>query len=162
MKVRLLPATLLLALALPAIAQAPLSGRMSPEEFRAAGLHKLDADELARLEAWIGRTIEVETTQAAETAASAARDEVVREHRGFFSFGTTEPIATRIADFPGLGRGREFTLENGQVWRQVDATTLGGVRGGAHDIEITPSVVGNAWYMRVGRYNARAKVERVR
>ena len=64
--------------ALPAIEK-----QMTPEEFKAAGLDKLSAEELARLNAWLGRTITTETAKAAEDA----KQKVEHESRGFFNFG---------------------------------------------------------------------------
>ena len=49
--------------ALPAIEK-----QMTPEEFKAAGLDKLSAEELARLNAWLGRTLDTETAKAAAVA----------------------------------------------------------------------------------------------
>ena len=150
----------LLFVAAPVAAQQPaIQAQMTPEEFKAAGLDKLSAEELARLNAWLGRTIEVETGKA----AAQAKQQVEDENRGFFSFGSSEPVTGRIVgEFRGFARGREYTLDNGQVWRQTDATSLSGVRGADRTVRITPSLVGNAWYMAVEGYNTRAKVERIK
>lgn len=146
--------------ALPALAQQPpIQQQMSPEEFRAAGLDKLSAEELASLNTWLGRTIE---TQAAR-AASEAKRKVESENRGFFNFGSSEPVRSTLqGQFNGFARGRTYTLANGQVWRQVDEASLAGVRLADPEVVISPSLIGNAWYMTVGRYNTRAKVERVK
>ncbi|MBJ6980157.1 MULTISPECIES: hypothetical protein [unclassified Luteimonas] len=156
---RLLLAALLVAAA-PALAQQqPIESRMTPEEFKATGLDQLDAAQLARLNAWLGRTIEGETEKAAATAKRKVED----ENRGFLSFGSSEPVTGRIAGtFSGFARGREYTLDNGQVWRQIDGASLAGVRREAPTVRITPSLVGNAWYMAVEGSNTRAKVERVK
>src|SRR5690606_39757604 len=48
----------LLFVAAPVAAQQPaIQAQMTPEEFKAAGLAKLSAEELARLNAWLGRTV---------------------------------------------------------------------------------------------------------
>lgn len=157
-----LPRLLVLAAALaalPALAAPPIQQQMSPEEFRAAGLDKLSAEELARLNAWLGRTLEVES----EKAATLAKKRVEDDNRGFLNFGSSEPIRSSIAgEFRGFGNGRSYTLANGQVWRQNDDASLAGVRLTDPVVVITPSMVGNAWYMTVGRYNTRAKVTRVK
>src|SRR4026207_1005733 len=69
--------------ALPAIEK-----QRPPEEFKAAGLDKLSAEELARLNAWLGRTLDTETAKAAADAKQTG------EHgsRGLFHFGPEEPI----------------------------------------------------------------------
>ena len=160
MPVRSIFLAALLLIAAPAAAQQqPIETRMTPEEFRASGLDKLDADELASLNTWLGRTISGETEKAAETAKRRVED----EHRGFLSFGSSEPVTGRlVGEFRGFERGREYTLDSGQVWRQVDGATLAGVRRDAPAVRIIPSVIGNAWYMAVEGSNTRAKVERIR
>jgi hypothetical protein len=158
----LLPLALLAAFALSpltALARDPIERDMTPEEFKAAGLDKLSAEELARLNVWLGRKIDT----ASDEAAALAKDKVEQENRGFFHFGSDEPIAGRIAgEFRGFGRGRTYTLDNGQVWRQIDEASLAGVRIDAPEVKINPSLMGNAWYLSVKGYNTRAKVERVK
>jgi hypothetical protein len=163
MRMPRLPRLLVLAAALAALpafaAQPPIQQQMTPEEFRAAGLGKLSADELARLNGWLGRAIEAQAVQA----AADAKKKVVEENRGFLSFGSDEPIRGTVSgEFRGFARGRSYTLDNGQVWRQVDDASLAGVRLDAAKVVISPSMIGNAWYMSVQGYNTRAKVERVK
>jgi hypothetical protein len=149
----------LLALAPAAAAQDAIEKQMTPEEFKAAGLDKLSADELARLNAWLNRTIDVET----EKAAVIAKKKVEDDNRGFFNFGSTEPVVSKMTgEFRGFARGREYTLENGHVWKQVDDASLAGVRLSAPEVRITPSLIGNAWYLAVTGYNTRAKVQRIK
>lgn len=158
----LLPLALLAAFALSpltALARDPIERDMTPEEFKAAGLDKLSAEELARLNVWLGRKIDTATDEA----AALAKDKVEQENRGFFHFGSDEPIVGRIVgEFRGFGRGRNYTLDNGQVWRQIDEASLAGVRIDAPEVKINPSLMGNAWYLSVKGYNTRAKVERVK
>jgi hypothetical protein len=47
---------------------APIEQQMTPEQFKAAGLDKLSAAELANLNAWLNHTIVAETSKAAEAA----------------------------------------------------------------------------------------------
>jgi hypothetical protein len=158
----LLSLALLAALALSplaALAQKPIERDMSPEEFKAAGLDKLSPEELARLNAWLGRKIDTAATEA----ATLAKDKVEQENRGFFHFGKSEPIVARISgEFRGFGKGRTFTLDNGQVWRQTDSAVLVGAKLDSPEVRVTPSISGNAWYLAVKGYNTRAKVERVK
>lgn len=149
----------LLVTALPVLAQESIRSQMSADDFRAAGLEKLDAAELARLDAWLNRTIVTES----EKAAVAATNEVKKDARGFLDFGTSEPIEGRIAgDFRGYGRGREYTLEDGTVWRQIDDAQLASARLQSPAVRISPSLVGNAWYMSVEGYNTKTKVQRIK
>ncbi|WP_240318562.1 hypothetical protein [Lysobacter sp. TY2-98] len=140
-------------------AQPPIQQQMSPEEFKAAGLDKLSPDELAHLNTWLGRTIETETAKA----AAGAKKKVEDDNRGFFNFGSTDPIKSAVTgEFRGFEQGRTYTLDNGQVWRQIDSATLAGVRLTHPNVTISPSVIGNAWYMAVQGYGTRAKVMRVK
>lgn len=147
------------AIAQEAPAQRPLQQDMTPEEFKAAGLDKLSAEELANLNAWLDRKIDVET----ERAAAQAEDRVKSDARGFFNFGSTEPITSTIAgEFRGFGKGRNYVLANGQEWEQTDEASLAGVRKTDPAVILTPSLIGNDWYMRIDGYNTRAKVRRVK
>lgn len=156
---RLLALVAALAVAPAFAAQPPIQQQMTRDEFRAAGLDKLSAEELARLNTWLGRTIEAQVTQASVDA----KKRVIEDNRGFFSFGSTDPITSSIAgEFRGFQRGRQYTLANGQVWRQLDDASLAGVRLTDPKVVIKPSLVGNVWYMGVGNYGTRAKVERIK
>jgi len=157
-----LAALLVLAPAAQAQAQepaAPIEQQMTAEQFKAAGLDRLDPEQLANLNQWLNRTIEAEAGKAVETAKQDARN----ESRGFLDFGSKEPIKTRISgEFRGFAKGRSYTLENGQVWQQMDNATLAGVRKDQPGVTISPSVIGNLWFLAVDGYNARAKVQRIK
>ena len=159
---RMLAAAVLIACLAPAFAQSqtpPIERQMTPEEFKAAGLDKLTPEELARLNTWLGRTISTES----EKAAALATDKVKQEGRGFFTFGSEEPITGRMTGhFKGFARGRRYTLDSGQVWEQIDDAELPGVSLDNPEVNIKPSVLGNAWYLKVGKYNTRAQVRRIR
>ena len=140
-------------------AQPPIQQQMTPAQFKAAGLDQLNAGQLANLNAWLNGTIQAEASKAAVTAKQQLED----NHRGFLNFGSTEPVVGKIVgDFRGFGRSRSYTLDNGQVWQQTDATSLAGVRLSSPQVKITPSMIGNAWYLQVGHYNTRAKVVRIK
>lgn len=133
--------------------------QMTPQQFKAAGLNQLNAEQLAQLNAWLSGTIDAETAKA----AVVAKKQVADDNRGFFNFGSTEPVVSKISgEFRGFGTGRRYTLDNGNVWQQIDAATLAGVRLSNPQVKITPSLVGNAWYLQVQGYNTRAKVQRVK
>lgn len=175
---KLLAASLLLACSLHAAAQQapPIQEAMTAEEFRAAGLDKLNREELAALNLWLRRRVGEQTTVAVEQvreqvreevreeieqAREAGRQEVVRENRGFFNFGSNEPIVTSIVgEFNGFGRGRRYTLANGQVWEQTDATRLDGIRRTDPGVRIRPGAMGS-WSIQIDGYNARARVQRI-
>lgn len=156
--------TALLALAPCAFAQQPtqqqpIQQQMTPAQFKAAGLDQLNAEQLANLNAWLSGTIEAEASKAAITAKKRVED----DNRGFLNFGSSEPVVGRISgEFRGFGKGRSYTLDNGQVWQQTDDATLAGVKLSSPQVKITPSMIGNAWYLQVQGYNTRAKVQRVK
>jgi hypothetical protein len=152
----------LLACMAPALAQnaqPAIQKQMTPEEFKAAGLDKLSADELAHLNAWLGRTIDTETAKAADVA----KQKVEHENRGFFNFGSEEPITAHLAgEFRTFGKGKTYTLDNGQVWQQIDDAQLVVRPLTNPEVNIKPALVGNSWYMAVGKYHARAQVRRIK
>ena len=141
----------------PAMAQTAIEQRMTPAEFNAAGLHKLSREELAALNAWLDGTLRVATEKAAEDS----KRKVESEHRGFFNFGSSEPIQARLqGEFRGFQKGRRYRLDNGQTWVQTDDASLAGVRKTNPAVSIKPGMVGNAWYLSIEGYNTRAKVQR--
>lgn len=161
-------AALLLAFAPMAWAQqsAPMTTnveqQMSADQFKAAGLDKLSAKELAALNAWLQQKVTTETAVAVEKAREEGRKEVVEKNRGFFDFGSKEPIkSTIVGEFKGFTSGRQYTLENGQVWMQTDAATLPGVRMTNPSVEIKPGILG-VWFMQVKGYGTAAKVQRIK
>ena len=161
-------AMLLLALAPFAWAQqdAPLTAtvetQMSADEFKAAGLDKLSAQELATLNAWLQHKVVQETTKAVEVAKEEGRKEVKEINRGFFDFGSSEAIeSTLVGEFKGFAKGRQYTLENGQVWEQIEPASLEGVRRTNPKVSVKPGMFNN-WFMRIDGYNTAAKVRRIK
>jgi len=162
----LLTATLLLAPAFAAQAQRVVEGdlqqQMSAAEFKAAGLDKLSADELAALNAWLQGKVREATTSAVEQAREEGRQEVIVKNRGFFDFGSKEPIEARLeGEFRGFGKGRQYTLDNGQVWEQTDDASVAGVRKQTPAVRMTPGLL-NVWYLQIDGVNTRAKVRRIK
>lgn len=150
----------------PAHAQRVVHGdlqqQMSAAEFRAAGLDKLSAAELGALNSWLQGKVEQATASAVESAREEGRQEVIVKNRGFLAFGSNEPIQAQLeGEFRGFGKGRQYTLDNGQVWEQTDDTSAGGIRKQAPTVRITPGLM-NVWYLQVDGLNTRAKVRRTR
>lgn len=159
---------------MPAFAQQTrIEDRLTAEEFRDAGLGKLSAAELARLNALLAREtvapaaaapatdVDVETRIA--QAREAGRREALGEERGLRPAAESrEPIESTIPGaFTGFAHGREYTLANGQVWKQIDGASIAGARGQDIAVSVRPGFMG-AWWLRVDGYNTQAKVERVR
>ena len=164
---RLLICTLaLLAVSSTALAQRVVEGdlqnQMSATEFKAAGLDKLSRDELGALNRWLQGKVEAASAAAVEVAREEGRKEVVEKNRGFFDFGSREPIVSVLpGEFRGFAQGRVYVLANGQSWEQTDGATLAGVRRQDAEVSIAPSVSG-AWFLQIPGVNTRAKVKRVK
>ena len=163
-------AAVLLSLASPALAQRVVEGdlqqQMSPAEFKAAGLDKLSSAELTALNGWLqGKVAAVAADtreQVREQAREEGRQEVIVKNRGFFDFGSNEPITSTLqGEFRGFGKARKFVLANGQEWEQSDDTVLSGVRKTNPTVSISPGLLG-VWYLRVDGVNTRAKVRRTK
>lgn len=136
--------------------------QMSAEQFKAAGLDKLSPQELAALNAWLQHKVVQETAKAVEIAKEEGRKEVVDKSRGFFDFGTAEPIESNIVgEFKGFSNGKKYTLANGQVWEQVEPATLAGVRKTDPKVSIKPGIF-NSWFLKIEGYNTSAKVRRIK
>lgn len=173
----LLVTALVLACAPPALAQRAVTGdlqaQMTPQEFRAAGLDKLSPAELAALNAWLQGKVADASAQAAEQARRESaqalaqakeqgRQEVIAKNRGFFDFGSSEPIESTLSGrFDGFGKGKHYVLANGQEWEQTEAASLDGVHLVDPKVSIRPGLMG-VWYMRVDKYNTQAKVRRIK
>lgn len=165
---RLLCISLLAAAMVPAVAlaqpvlTADLQGQMSQDQFRASGLHKLSAAELASLNAWLQGTLQQATTQVRDQAMEAGRQEVITKNRGFLSFDSDEPITAVLPGrFTGFAKGRQYTLDNDQVWEQTDDASISGARLDNPTVRIVPGIIGS-WSMQVDGFNTRAKVRRIK
>jgi len=158
------PLLSVLLLMLPMVhAQPPdLRAQMGEAEFKAAGLDKLSPAELAQLETWLGREVSQQAVaEVRERAREEGRREVIEQHRGFFHFGSDEPISSTITGvFNGFAKGRRYRLDNGQLWEQTDTATLAGVRRDNAAVHIRPGSFG-VWWMQIDGFNTRAKVKRV-
>ncbi len=84
---------------------------MSQQDYDAAGLGKLTAEERVRLDKFIRSYV----ATSSEKAATAAADSAVKENKT----SAPEVIQTNIVGrFTGYTGSSRFTLENGQVWVQ--------------------------------------------
>jgi hypothetical protein len=156
---RLLALAALLPFAGASLAQQKIEQQMTYEQFKAAGLDRLSPEQLANLNAWLNGKLEVETAKAAETAKQSGGD----DRRGLIVASSRDPVdGTITSTFTGFGKGRSYTLDNGQVWQQIDDVSLTGVKNANPKVKITPSAIGSAWYLSVEGFNARAKVQRVK
>lgn len=159
LRTRLLALAVLLPLAGAVMGQQKIEQQMTPEQFKATGLDRLDPQELANLNAWLEGKLQVETEKAAEVA----RQETAEERRGLFARESREPVVAALdGEFKGFGRGRSYLLDNGQVWQQIDDATLVIDAKTSPKVRITPSLIGQSWYLSIEGYNTRAQVQRVK
>jgi hypothetical protein len=161
-----------LAAAVPAFAQQTrIEDRLTAAEFRDAGLGKLSDVELARLNELLARgaappaaavaTPDVEA-RIAQAREEGRREATVAAKPAVRPAESREPVESTIPGaFTGFARGREYTLANGQVWRQTDNASIAGARGQDVGVRVRPGLL-SVWWMQVDGYNAQAKVERVR
>ena len=144
------------------VVQGDLQQQMSAAEFNAAGLNKLSPEELVTLNNWLQGKVAQAASVAVEQAREEGRQEVIVKNRGFFDFGSKEAIDASLAgEFRGFSKGRQYTLDNGQVWEQTDDVSASGVRKQAPKVRITPGLM-NVWYLQIDGLNTRAKVRRTK
>ncbi len=132
----------------------PIEQRMTAEARKAAGIDKLSADELGALNAWL----------EANMSEKAIRKSLV----GFpvmhlFSGGDqAEPIVAHIVgEFRGWSGRTSFTLDNGQVWEQIEPGSLVARRMTNPAVTIKPAMMGT-WMLRVEGYNRSVRVQRTK
>jgi hypothetical protein len=86
---------------------------MTPEEFKAAGLNKLSAEELQKLNAWLQGYREV-AEKTAEKKATARAAKVERTKM--------DVLVSRVdGSFNGLTGRTVIRLQDGTVWKQANA-----------------------------------------
>ncbi|MEP6685606.1 MAG: hypothetical protein ABJB22_02415 [Verrucomicrobiota bacterium] len=90
---------------------------MKPEDYEAAGLQKLTAEERARLNEFISNFVSSST----QKAVSAAVDKAVEARKA----APPDVIQSRIVGpFTGYKGNTTFTLENGQKWAQSQRDSM--------------------------------------
>ena len=152
-------------------AEAGFSRGLTPEDFRAAGLGKLTAEELARLDALVG-AYRPGRPLTADPAASESRPRATRgetapagsEARVVVAPGTKIEFSAVESRLMGVFTGWEprgvFALENGQRWREANGTTYVSPPLSAPKVRITPGAFGAFW-LEIEGVRVRVKVVRV-
>lgn len=162
---------LLLAVALSALVGVaaaadfqPIEERMSARDFRASGLDKLSAEELANLNRWLnGEEVRLVGSAPAGSGAASADPSGVGFEKGMFDRPDgPDEVNSRIAGtFDGWSGKTMFRLDNGQVWKQIEPGKL--VVGSpmtSPQVTIKRGFSG-VWRLKVAGYNSQVKVERV-
>ena len=94
-----------------------LQKAMTPEQYEAAGLSKLDPAERAKLDEFIKNYVSVSN----EKVATSAVDKAIKEKK----VSEPEVIQSRIVGpFTGYTGTTVFTLENGQRWAQSQRDSM--------------------------------------
>jgi hypothetical protein len=130
----------------------PLQQRMSPEEFKAAGLDKLSPAELQNLDNWLSGHGKVVT-------------KVVDKSGKPVFYPTAEkagPVQAHVQGaFAGFTGHTQLTLDNGQVWQQADGTRVSCMSSQNPKVNIRRSLMGN-WMADVDGCNDTAPMARVK
>lgn len=148
-----------------------LEERMTGQEFRNTGLHKLTDEELAALNEWI-RARSLTQQEAVELNAQRERRNEranrpssgeTEDQRGLGSGGSdNRPIESRIVGrFDGWSGNTEFRLENGMVWRQAGTGSYSVSSIENPRVTIKPGALGS-WSLQVEGFNRQIKVRRVK
>jgi hypothetical protein len=153
MRTRLvLPSILCLLLALPAFAQqfSSLEERMPSGDFKAAGLDKLSPDELKYLDNWLS------THQQVKMVSSSGKPVFYADDSDRAKFETH-----LVGTFSGWNGSSEFTLSNGQVWKQAESGSNSCPTVSNPTVTIKPMMLGS-WLMYVQGCSDSVRVERVK
>lgn len=141
-----------------------LEERMTGQEFRDTGLHKLTDEELQALNQWIRqRSLAEGDSLLGERVADGATATPSSDRRGFDTDrGDRRPIRSRIVgEFTGWEGNTEFELENGMVWRQAEPARLIISPIENPSVTIEPGLLGS-WRLGVDGRNQTVRVRRIR
>ncbi len=145
---------LLTLVALPALAQESggLEQRMSSAEFSAAGLNKLTPQEMQNLDSWLNSHRKVTTKVVDTTGAPVFYTDKSKR---------SKINAHLIGHFDGWSGHSQFTLDNGQVWKQMGSEVPACMTSDNPAVKVKPSIMGS-WLMYVEGCNDSVHVQRVR
>lgn len=128
--------------------------KMSPQEFKAAGLDKLDKTELKNLNDWINgvKTVVIEKPVIVEKVVTVPATEKAVEPTEDFQ-------SSIVGEFSGFRGNTRITLANGQIWDQADGKQLFTKK--MIDAKVRFSYSGFAgWKVQIDGYNAWIRVKR--
>jgi hypothetical protein len=156
---------------------AALQPYMTQDEYRAAGLHKLNPAELAQFQAWFVRTVEgrelppaaaAPATPAATPAAPAAdtpRRAGRTEDERLFGNEQLENVGEITARIDGVFEGWQgptpFRLDNGQVWETVGGSRFTPLAPIPNAQVTIKRGAFNSYRMQVEGYNRSIQVKRI-
>jgi len=140
---------LMLSVNVRAVGFSSLEERMSKSEFQAAGLDKLNPEELKSLNDWLRGHPSV--TGAANDRMGFPPQEMSRE----------TITSTIEGSFNGWSGKTLFKLQNGQQWEQVENDSFSVKTMQNPTVTIQPGLLGG-WLLKVEGYNRSVRVKRVR
>ena len=127
-----------------------IKDRMSAEQFRAAGLHKLSDAELKQLDAWFSGEKTVVVEKVVERTVEVEKKEDFSDINSHI-----------VGEFRGWRGYTEFNLANGQVWMQAETGALYTNKLTDPKVRIVHSRL-SGWKLQVEGYNSWVKVKRVK
>jgi hypothetical protein len=128
--------------------QPSIQERMSPEQFKAAGLDKLSSAELKQLNTWFNgeKTVVVEKIVVMPVVQPKEPTDDIHSHL--------------VGEFKGWRGHTRFTLDNAQIWEQTDNSQLFANKLMHPKVRLTHSNL-SGWKLQVDGYNAWVKVKRI-
>ena len=131
---------------------------MSAADFRATGLDHLSDAQLKALNAWF---TEHQRRDAAHCGAATAAEAPKAAAAGGTGAATETTINSYISgSFKGFSDGARYTLDNGQVWEQIDETQTS-VSSMTHPKVTIRAGAFNAYYMTVEGAGDSVQVRRI-
>lgn len=130
---------------------------MSVSQFRGAGLDKLSDAQLKALNTWFDQYLQ----QQAPACGSAQGASPAAAAPAMATAPVPESISAHIiGDFHGWSGGTRFTLDNGQVWEQIDDTVVTAGRVTNPKVTISRGLF-NSYYMSVEGVSDTVQVKRI-
>jgi hypothetical protein len=141
---------------------------MSVAQFRAAGLDKLSDAQVKALNTWFTQYLQQQgpacppVAAVPGTAAPAASSAAPAMAAAPAAMETADSISAHIAgDFDGWRGSTRFTLDNGQVWEQVDDSIVTVKRIANPKVTIARGLF-NSYYMSVSGMTDSVQVKRIK
>lgn len=128
--------------------------KMTPQEFKAAGLDKLNKTELKNLNDWVNgvKTVVIEKPVIVEKLVAVPATEKAVEPTDDFQ-------STIVGEFGGFSGNTRITLANGQIWDQADSKQLHVKKVKDAKVNFSYSAFAG-WKVQVDGYNAWIRVKR--
>lgn len=133
---------------------------MSAADFRATGLDQLSDAQIKALDAWFAAYQQQHPLSCGAAAPAAAVPALVAAPAPATT--DTYPMAAHIAgEFHGWGGSTRVTLDNGEVWEQIDDVMVTAGRVTNPKVTITRGLL-NSFYMTVDGVRDTVQVKRIR